>query len=257
MLDTYWDSTNNCFRNMKLNNASADNQQLPNYEVCNKTHDCYIRNNMLKQSDLIFTDYQKGNIHSKETIRAINKLNISYKFKDSRDYQKLIYRLLANPTTVILNSINEDVKAIKTPYTTIHLRTGGYLANYKEGGYWVTPDELPKVTKFINNTIKKNKFENTVFLSTDSDISELYLKQNLPNLRFINRRPYQRSHSTTRNKYSSFEGAIYDYFVAAQGKQIIYSKTSSFSNIVLKLTQSKTSIPLNTHFRINNTNQKK
>ena len=253
MFDTYWMSSNNCFRHMKFNNQSADYQSLPNYEICSQTHSCYNSVNNMK--NVIFQDNRQFSIldpiqMNMSVINKINKLNIGYVFRSVDEYLTIIYRLLANPTNSLLKVVIEDISRLQSSYTAIHLRTGGKLANKKEQTCWVSEDELPKVTTYIKKTIIQEKLDTTVFLSTDSDIAEQYLKQNLPDINFIPRRSYQRFHSTTKNNYSSFEGAIYDYFIAAEAKQIFFSKGSGFSKIVLQLTKAKKKYSIPTKRRI-------
>ena len=223
MYDTFWKSTNNCLRFMKYNNSNANNQKLPLFHTCRMFDACYTNKNdtlSLLKDNLIIKDYRDDSINN---IKLLNKrvqlindnLNLSYKFLNGKDYLKVLLRIFSNPNGNMMNIINNDIKNIPKSMVGIHIRTGGYLANFNEPTYWITKEEVPIVINYINNTITKHKLSPSIYLTTDSDYIESVVTKQLSHYNFVKRRLLKRNHSRGHADYSSFEAALYDYFMIA------------------------------------------
>ena len=245
MYETFWKSTNNCLRFMKYNNSNANDQKLPLYHNCNQFDKCYTdeRNHLtIFEKDLIIRDYRDKSIYSmtllNRNVKEINdNMNLSYKFKNGENYLQVLFRMFSNPNEHMMNIINNDVKKLPMPMVGIHIRTGGYLANFHEPTYWITKEEIPNVINYINSTITLEKLPHSIYLTTDSDYVESVVMNTLSHLHFIKRRSFKRNHSADLADYSTFEAAIYDYFLAAQSSYYFYCKGSGFSRIALYISK--------------------
>lgn len=238
MYDTFWNNTDSCLKFLKYK-GNLSELENSTYRVCNKTHLCRINMNdmfSLFNETLVFVDYRlliDGNKYMKE----INNQHLSINFTSWRQYMSVLYRIIANPIQeiqemVLQNDRNEEVIGM-------HIRAGGTLANRKERTYWLTESELPSLMHFINKTVIKDQLPHSIYLTSDSDHVDSYLRKHLPTMNFFKRSPFSRYHTTKNSRASSFPGAMYDLLKTSQGSVLMLTPLSSYSRAIGLLSTSE------------------
>ena len=252
MLDTYWNNTNSCLKDMKYQ-GNGSIFQNPSYFVCTKMNKC-LKNKTnifsVTNEPIIFEDYRPP-VFKNENLKAINKLSLSIHFSSWKYYTKLMYRIFANPSSDVLDVVKE--KSSQYDFSKVmgmHIRSGGFLANYRERGYWLTSEELPNLRSFINDTMKKHSLPQMVYLTTDSDIIEQYMKNQFPNLVFIKERPFPRSHTDRGAQDINFKGALFDLYFSSLSSVVLFTPGSVFSLAICSLAATTNQYQLPTTFRI-------
>lgn len=236
MLDTYWENTDNCMKNMK------NTINVTNVRICGNKMGCLSvpdKVESLINKTVVFQDY-RPTPYTNTNLNKINSLGLPIRFYSWNHYSRILYRIFANPKKELKDQIVNITKDI--PFqnvTTIHIRSGGLLANTQEGAYWVTEDELPKLTNAVNDMINNHTLGRLIYLTTDSNKVDFYFRQHLKNVEFLTLNVYNRSHTTGQSKDESFRAALFDLFVSAQGSSILYSPKSGYSIAICSLSQSK------------------
>lgn len=243
MQDNFWNSTDSCLKTMMC--TSEELRKTP-ARHCGNTARCYANRDPLSlvHQPLVFHDYRvfiysDMYAHKQSSVlKMINNMKLSLKFKSMDALYKVLYRVILNPSKDVQDLVLNQLKTFPTSFVGMHIRSAGRLANKKEKAYWITSSELPRLHSFISNTIQKKHFPRDVYLCTDSDTIEEYLKLKLPDINFLPRLSLKRYHSNKIATTDVMKGALVDAFVAAQSSSIIYTKDSSFSIIVLNLCKS-------------------
>ena len=236
MFDTYWENTDNCMKNMK------NTINVTNVRVCTNQNVCITEDKKMESllnETLIFHDYRPVQF-TEANINKINNLGLPIYFNNWTYYTKILFRVFANPRKKLRDQIVSITKDI--PFqnvTTIHVRSGGLLANYKERAYWLTEDELPKLANDINDMISNYTLGRLVYLTTDSNKVDSFLHQHLKRVRFLTLNVYNRSHTTWYSNDESFRAALFDLYVSAQGSSILYTPGSGYSRTIRALSHSK------------------
>ena len=246
MLDTYWNNTNNCLKNMKTT------MSISNMAVCNK-HGCKWKGGRSKRvykGPVVFRDYRPMTFTRAE-LAVINRLGLPIRFSSWSNYDRVLYRIFANPAKELRDKIVSITE--KVPFnqvTTIHVRSGGVLANTREGAYWVTPQELPRLVNTVNHWIRRRKLGQLIYLTTDSDKVNSYFHQHLQNVEFLELNVYNRSHTTGSSKDEAFRAALFDLTVSAQGSSVLFTPRSGYSTAIRSLSQSRRQyqLPLNRRY---------
>ena len=236
----FWNSTNSCIKPLMITEDEFKLLEKTKPEGCGKEKDCNYYVNHVRSKYLIVDDYFINNYNG---LEKINRLNLSMKFDNYDQFKKMMVRLIINPSESLQHLIYQQIKQFPKEYTSIQIRSGGKLANSHESTYWITEKELPSLKTFIQNQIIKHKLSTHVYLSTDSDIIENYLKENLVNIHFLSRIPLKRRHSTN-GVIDNYDGALFDLFIASRSNALLYTKHSSFGTLMKKSVNATRSIAL-------------
>lgn len=153
-----------------------------------------------------------------------------------------MYRLILNPNKEQQDFILSQLKEYPQEYVGMHIRSGGALANRKEKGYWIEERDLLSLTAFINSTMNIKHLSPSIFLSTDSDLIDFFLRVSLPNFHFLSRMSFMRYHTTANSSSDALTGALFDAFVCANSKHFFYTRSSGYSILI------KTLGSMNSHF---------
>lgn len=181
----------------------------------------------------------------------INRLGLPIRFSSWSHYTRVLYRIFANPTKELKDQIISVTAIIPfNGVTTIHVRSGGVLANTREGAYWVAPQELPRLVNTVNHWIRHHRLGRLVYFTTDSDKVDSYFRQHLQNVEFLELNVYNRSHTTGSSKDEAFKTALFDLTVAAQGSSLLFTPRSGYSTAIRSLSQSRRQyqLPLNRRY---------
>lgn len=243
----YWRNIDNCLKDMMTT------VNYSNFRVCGKNKNCLAKGNRLDtlfNETLVFEDYHPARC-TNDNLKAINQLNLPIRFYNWGSYYRVLYRIISNPKKDLIDHIVNTTKGIDFKnVTTIHIRSGGALANHKERACWVTEDGLPKLVKDIDSILSRNKLGRSLYLTTDSDIVYSYVRQHLKNVRFLTLNMYKRDHTTGSLNDVIYRSALFDLYVAAQGSSLLYSMNSGYSNAIRSLSYTRRSYLLPTTFRL-------
>lgn len=245
MLDTYWTSTDNCLKYMKTKVNTT------NMVMCSK-RGCMSKSRRSKTiygQPVVFKDYRPCKFTRAE-LKKINRLGLPIRFTSWNHYSRVLYRIFANPNKELKDQIVRLTQDIPfKDVTTIHVRSGGYLANKQEGACWVSQQELPRLIKAVERIMNYYKLGRYVYLTTDSDKVDAYFRQHLKNVQFISINEYSRYHTTGNSSDEAFRAALFDLFVSAQGSSVLYTPRSGYSKAVTSLSRSGRQYQLPLHRR--------
>lgn len=243
MLDTFWLGTDSCLKPLMITwnevYRISHNSGQP-LVACSKSS---CRKNQ-KGPVILFNYFSEYN--NIQSTRDINALGLETKFTNINAFKKVLLRLVLNPSKDVQQLIQEQLASFPVSYTTVHIRSGGKLANHKELGCWMTKEDVPRVSKFVLRMVRTKKVVKDVFLSTDSDYIENYLKEKI---NLLKRMPLTRYHSTSKASVDAFKGSLFDLFIASSASHLIYTENSSYSNLIMSLGQFQNPISLPTSFR--------
>lgn len=236
MTNDYWNSTHSCLKDLKYTNVN-----ITDYRVCKRFSRCHSSLKdpySLYNTTLLFKDYGSFSL-PKNTVSLISN-TLSIPFVDMNQVYSTFFKLLLNPNREVMNLLLKDIHTMKSQQGVvgIHVRSGGDLANRRERTRWMKKDSLPFLTQFINRTIESNHHPHTIYLTTDSDIVEMYFKEHLPHFLFLEKNPYKRGHTTSGAKGVFIKGAIYDVIMTSQASVLFLSPSSSFSSMIRLISKS-------------------
>lgn len=226
--ERFWQNTNSCLQSMALTEQEFRWWNNKNIQYCSKR--CRIN----QRKPVIINDFRSFKL-SNSILDAVNQLNLSVHFTDLNHFTSSLYRLILNPRQDTQELILQQLRQYPSSYTAIHLRTGGYLANFKEIGYWVKKSELPNVVSFIKKTINSKQLSKDVYLSTDSDYVEQYLKKTLHGFHMLPRMNMSRNHATRTFSEDAYKGTLFDMFISAHASHFFSSPNSGFSIVIQML----------------------
>lgn len=252
MPESFWNNTNSCMKYFKYTNDINEEQQPHRHCPGEKSgRACYASNTRLVNELLIFTDFRYINLND-DLNMYINKLNIFPRIQKFDSYITLIMRLFLNPSEDIMRRLMYFGRPFfNDKVLSIHIRTGGYLANFQERAYWLTQEELPHIGNWINELIVKQSLPRKIYLTTDSDNVMNYLKNNI-NATFVSNPHLIRSHSRDLRK-DAFKGAIYDLFANALCSHHIITPHSGYSRLISYIADSSDTYKLNVKKKLYNT----
>lgn len=246
MLDSFWLGTNSCLKPLQITwgEAIKISRDLDKPIIACTVPAC--RQHQGSSPVILYNYYSEFRIRS---MKNIPSLGLGVKFPSSRSFKSVLHRLVLNPPKDTQELVLEQLKSFPKSYTTVHIRSGGKLANHKEVGYWMTKKDVPRVSTFVKNTIRANHFPDTVFLSTDSDYIERYLRKK-EKMNLLQRMPVLRDHSTSNASVDALKGSLFDLFIAVQSSHLICTKWSSYSELITIMGNYRKSILLPTSFRV-------
>ena len=168
--------------------------------------------------------------------------------------RKMLYRVFLNPNKKIQNYL----RAFKQKYYKedthvlgVQARLGGCMANQPELKALMTRREFESIPGRISHLIRNVK-NPVVYLSTDSDYAENYLREQLPNITILTSSQYfTRGHSTGKSKLSNIEAALVDLFLLADSDKILYQPRSGFGIVAVELSRTRNAIPMYvSHYKV-------
>ena len=166
--------------------------------------------------------------------------------------RKMIYRVFLNPNRKIQNylrAFKQKHYGQNTQVLGVQVRLGGCMANHHEVKALMTRQEFESIPNRITNLIR-NLINPVVYLSTDSDYAEKYLREHLPNITILTSSQYfTRGHSTGHAKIPYIESALVDLFLLADSDILLYQALSNFGRVAIRLSRAKKKVPMHvTHY---------
>ena len=172
---------------------------------------------------------------------------------DFSQLQKRIARVLVNPTPDILDYLYKfkQTHYVNRTVLALQIRTGGCLANVREAAQLISNYELKNLPDKVQARLA-GMDNPIVYLSTDSDYAESYLRSRLPGVEIqTSSSLFARSHSSGFSTLSAVKSALVDVFLLADSDVLMISFRSGFGKIASLLTRAKTVIQMDlTHTRV-------
>ena len=254
--DLFWNGTSSCFDRHRYNEtfflASTTRAEYPGYEMIERktceglkageaTVDSVIGDRSVVNYDCRLS---KDIINTPENVAILREEGILDSYNEFRWYQRVLYRILLNPSQDVIQAIL-DFRAKHFEGKTvfgIQIRMGGCWSNFNEKLSMMTVEELKKIPSIIRNAMSEYKYNpvNTVlYLSTDSTHVESFMKHSLYDYSIITSTEFSRSHSRTLSDSESLKGALMDIFLLADSDSLFVCKGSGFGRMSKYMTRAK------------------
>ena len=233
----YFKGLHNCFSNDIIRKYELQQMKYYRCKRCTftqkRTIDLY---HVLGNQNVLcdWCDTSQRSIFNSTTYNTLHKIGFPSNVKDPKTYQKLIFRILLNPTSDIIY----DVLAFRRKYFEgkvvigIQIRCGGSLADSNEVSQMVNNNQLKRIPARI---IERLSYYNTdpvtsvLFISTDSTKAFKYIQLHLEkqNYTVLESSMYERGH-TTASKLSEnhLKRALVDLYLLAESDIILRSHSS-------------------------------
>ena len=144
--------------------------------VCRNPNGCNGRQisrvSELPKANLVVLDYRLYNaVKTASNLKLLKSLGI-ISTESWSEYQAVMYRLLLNPSSTVINSVNGLMNEFHLSRfsVAVHVRCAGKLADHKEKTKMVLPYQFASIAGMVKEELNKlsNADSKTVFLSTDS-----------------------------------------------------------------------------------------
>ena len=122
-------------------------------------------------------------------------------------------------------------KEMNHPLIGLQIRTGSGLTDFKDSASYMTMDGINHVNSIIESIIRNGLSNSTIFLSTDSNAVQEYMKNTTYNV--VTADVYQIGHTARgRPGYddSFIKRAVIDLYLLSRCNYLIMTKGSSFGN---------------------------
>ena len=193
------------------------------------------------QENLRLHDYRVGinKTHQNTVVSYCKRLGILKENEGWRDYQRIIIRLLLNPTPDLIASILWNKrKLIRDGQIGAHVRCGGILADTHEGTAMVTLPILQTIPERIVNITRSLGISNetvTLYVSTDSSYAFNYLNASLPTWRVVTTTLYKRGHVEFDNADVVVKRSLIELFIMSQLRSVLLTSASAFSRTIREM----------------------
>ena len=212
-------------------------------------------NKYIGNRNVVLRDYRpEWKQYSRRTIQQdLNRVG-ALKHSDMGKLHKMILRVFLNPNKKIqsyLKGFKQQNYGNDTQVFGVQIRLGGCLANYKESMALMTKQQFTSIPGRIKHHI--HKLSNpVVYLSTDSDYAEKYIREHLPGITVLTSSQFfKRSHSTGSTNTSNVEAALVDLFLLSDSDMLLYQVGSGFGRIAATMTRARKKIGMQvSHYRV-------
>ena len=186
------------------------------------------------QEDLLLIDNRLYRIvmNDSDSLQVINQYNLTGRQLSWRDYRRIFYRLMSNPTPAMTNVILEKRNELGPleNVVAVHLRCGGQLADTQEKFVFVSMERLICFPSPIKEFLQQQQSIQNMYLTTDSTVAEEYIRLSFQKMKVYSLASYQRGHSTRHYVTNdTLIRSILDMYLAAQAKHLVYTDKSSFT----------------------------
>ena len=208
-------------------------------------------NKYIGNRNVTLRDYRPGwNQYSQTTIQQDLDSVGALKQIGMDKFRKMILRVFLNPnkkTLSYLKGFKQQYYKNNTQVFGVQVRLGGCLANHKEIMALMTRKQFQSVPGQVKHYIKQLK-NPVVYLSTDSDYAEEYIRKHLPEITVLTSSNFfNRTHSTGNTKTSNVEAALVDLFLLSDSDMLLYQTGSGFGRIASAMTRARKKIGMKVH----------
>lgn len=163
-------------------------------------------------------------------------LNLFQEIPDQRTISKQLSHLLFHLKRTLREQARMIEKEMNHPLIGLQIRTGSGLADFKDSASYMTMDRMSHVNSLIESIIRNGLSNSTIFLSTDSNAVQEYMKNTTYNV--VTADVYQIGHTARgRPGYddSFIKRAVIDLYLLSRCDYLIVTKGSSFGDTAVIL----------------------
>lgn len=206
-----------------------------------KLTDCHLR------SASLFTE---------DNLRILQTKLMLSQNESFDDIQRILYRLLLNPTLQLQSMIAtfRTTHFTKQNVFAIQIRMGGYLSDTAEPMEMMSQSELQALPPVIENAMQSWNFSagNTVlFISSDSSFAEHYIRQQLGSqYTVVASNTFHRGHTTGVPDGITVKRALIDIFLLSDSDALLYCRNSGFGTIARLMGRAEKIIEYNVTHRL-------
>lgn len=184
-------------------------------------------------------------VNTKENLKQLQKRRVLRANETFWDFQRLLYRLILNPTP----ELQAMIHAFKAQHFTkqhvfaIQVRTGGCLADYSEGVEMMSVEELERLPGVIVSAMESwnlNAGNTVLFLSTDSTYVEWFLKKQLGSMyTVLTSDVFHRGHTKGAPNGAAVQSALLDLFLLSDSDALLVCRNSGFGTVARSMGRAK------------------
>ena len=182
-----------------------------------------------------------GVVYNKANLNRLKEKKVIKEKETVQDLQRILYRLLLNPTPqlqAMIISFKQKYYTKKNVFS-IQIRMGGCLSDTPEMMEMMSLHELEQLPTVIQNAMASWTFNaaNTVlFLSTDSTYAENYIKAKLGSVyTVVTSDAFHRGHTTGTPDGVTVQRAIIDLFLLSDSDALLFCRGSGFGGIAMSM----------------------
>ena len=215
--------------------------------VCRNPNGCNGRQisrvSELPKANLVVLDYRLYNaVNTASNLKLLKSLGI-ISTESWSEYQAVIYRLLLNPSSAIINSVNGLMNEFHLSRfsVAVHVRCAGKLADHKEKTKMVLPYQFASIAGMVREELNKlSHAENkTVFLSTDSSSALREIIHLLNGSKVFTNTNVVRGHSDFDRERTILRSTMTDLFLLTKSDVFIGVDRSGFSRVAFAISKPK------------------
>ena len=202
--------------------------------VCRNPNGCNGRQisrvSELPKANLVVLDYRLYNaVKTRSSLKLLKSLGI-ISTESWSEYQAVMYRLLLNPSSTVINSVNGLMNEFHLSRfsVAVHVRCAGKLADHKERT--MVKEELNKLS---------NADSKTVFLSTDSSYALREITHLLNGTKVFTNTNVVRGHSDFDRERTILRSTMTDLFMLTKSNVFIGVDRSGFSRVASAISKPK------------------
>ena len=200
--------------------------------VCRNPNGCNGRQisrvSELPKANLVVLDYRLYNaVKTASNLKLLKSLGI-ISTESWSEYQAVMYRLLLNPSSTVINSVNG-------------LMNEFHLSDHKEKTKMVLPYQFASIAGMVKEELNKlsNADSKTVFLSTDSSYALREITHLLNGTKVFTNTNVVRGHSDFDRERTILRSTMTDLFLLTKSNVFIGVDRSGFSRVASAISKPK------------------
>lgn len=215
--------------------------------VCRNPNGCNGRQisrvSELPKANLVVLDYRLYNAEkTASNLKLLKSLGI-ISTESWSEYQAVMYRLLLNPSSTVINSVNGLMNEFHLSRfsVAVHVRCAGKLADHKERTKMVLPYQFASIAKMVKEELNKLSHADSkaVFLSTDSSYALREITHLLNGTKVFTNTNVVRGHSDFDRERAILRSTMTDLFMLTKSDVFIGVDRSGFSRVASAISKPK------------------
>lgn len=245
--EAFWDSTRSVlqpFRDDALDRRAKELSSRTCYSVSPKGASVL---SVLGYRDVKLTDCRLPDemIERPAQVNLLRRIGVLQSNENIRDFRRILFRLLLNPTPALLGMIDQFRRAhfTKRHVFAVQIRMGGCLADSQEVVEMMAAWELRRLPGVLINGMKAwnfNKHDTVIFISSDSTYAERYVTRALgSSYTVVTSNFFQRGHTSGVAEADATRRALIDLFLIADSEALLVCRGSGFGRIAMTMGRAK------------------
>ena len=197
----------------------------------------------MPKANLVILDYRLyKSIDTKSNLGLFKRLGI-IRTESWEEYQAVMYRLLLNPSSAIIDSVHSLMNEFRVNKFSValHIRCAGRLADRKERTKMVLPYQFASIVGMVKKELQNISHSEgqTVFLSTDSSYALEEISSLLRPIKLLTNSHVVRGHSDFDRNITVIRSTITDLLLLTKSDVFIGVDRSGFSRVASALSRPK------------------